>query len=258
MGDRVAQFLGEVRGCRLTSGATLIILTAYQFVLDRVAHQEADVIPHVDCLVNQGTEIRLDEHSRLSRQTGNLVEQSAFATGVFVFRLLSDLGERNGFDRDSVEFGKAKSRTHLQRGGRRETATQRDVPQKHSQKTFFDVVSLDQSGKGTLYVVLPSVVLFVRTDVVQVENNLVHQVRGNQSAFGRATRCRREESAAVDCRREDESLVVVRVVAQHLDPSGGVRDGRRLPAELLDKLFQQFPIDAFVLHGVPLLISFRE
>ncbi len=122
-----------------------------------VAHQEAGLFAHGDGLVRDGAEVGLYQPTGLAGQTGDLIEQAAFAAGVEVFGFLADPRQRNGVGLNAVQARERQTGGHLQRGGTGEPAPQRDIAEEHAVKAVRRRTRLSQAGEGPLDIVLPCV-----------------------------------------------------------------------------------------------------
>ena len=83
---------------------------------------------------------------------------------------------------------------------------------------------------------------------VHGKRHFLHQVAGREPAGGVRARRAGEEGAEIDGGGQDEPLVVVRVVAEHLDAAGGIGHDRGFPVVLLPELLEQGAVQLMVQH----------
>ena len=189
------------------------------------------------------------EAARLAVERGGLVEKAARAAGERVLRLLSDLREGRLVFLDAVELAEREGRTHFKRGGRGEARAERDVAEEHALPALARLGGLvvEEPVERARHVVLPRHLLR-GPDVRNVERDRLHEVARREGTRRVGRRRDREERPLVDGRREDEALVVVGVVAEHLDAPRGIRHRRGLHTVEFFELGHQFVVDFLILH----------
>ena len=212
-------------------------------------HHERDRRTQDDILELAIAEVALHEAAFLAVERGGLVEKAARAAGERVLGLLTNLRERGLVLLDAIELAEREGRTHLKRGGRGEAHAERDVAEEHALPALARLGGLvvEKPVERARDVVLPGHLLGGR-DIRDVEFDRLHEVAGRERTLRILRRGDREERPLVDGRREDEALVVVGVVAEHLDAPRGIRHRRGLHTVEFFELGHQFVVDFLILH----------
>ena len=254
MRDGMTQHLREMLGSILACLAARSIGTIDQRMLGvRLHHHERHRRPKIHVLKRAVAEIALDEPARLAKEGRSLIEKPARATGKSMFRLLADLRERHLVLFDAIDLRERKDGGHLKGRAGAETGTQGDIAAKHSLEALARLCGLavekpierakriicpGRSRLDLLHVRQPARVRFaVCANVARHERDRVVIAWRNG-----------KKRSLVDRRRKHKPLVVVRMVAKHLDAARRVRHRSRLPAKELLKLGDDLVIDILVQH----------
>ena len=179
---------------------------------------------------------RVQEHRlpRPSHRRGHLVHDPAVHAHEEVLALLAELGERLVPNLEILKPVPDLSERHLQRRRGAHAAPHGDVARKHRMEVLPLVAVLTQRPPHPRRIPAP-VVELTRSHRAEVERvGLAQLGRPHHGQIPRGRR--RDPGLSVDRHREDETVVVVRVLADEVDPSGRHRDDLRLMAEALDEL----------------------
>ena len=224
-------------------------------------HHESDAVAHRDGFESVAAEIALHKRTGLAVHRRGLIEQSARAASEGMLRLLTDLGELGLVIGGAVNLLQRKRRGHFKSGGRAQTSAERDiaaedrlealarlrrVTREEPREGAERIVRPGRSGLDLLDVRKPALPGLARSaDVGREDLNGVVGGRGD-----------REERALVDGSGEDIALVVVGVIAEHLDAAGSIAHHRGLRAVKRLELRNDLVVHFLVQHGVYPLFNF--
>ncbi len=212
-------------------------------------HHERNLRTHRDVLEIAAAEIALDERALGTVNRRGLVEKSARTTGEDVLGLLAELRHRRLVLRDTVDLRKRQPRGDLKRGGRAQARAKRNVAAEHGLETGLDTskIAVKEEVEGAEHITRPGSAFLHRRDLRNDGLILLTEIESEKLDLVIGIRSDREERALVNRRGEDEALVVVGVVAEHLDAPRRIRNRRRLRTvklrELRNNLIVNFLID---------------
>ena len=188
-----------------------------------------------EVLVLQGFAVEEDEAAGLTEARSELVHNAALHAAVVVLGALADLGEFELVDGPAVEqVIDGESEGALKGGRRREACAERHVAGKNGIEAFNLAATLDGFAAHAEDVASPESFRLVR--LFKSEFGIFVEVQGVSPDLIGSVRLDFSHYALVDGSREDVASVVVGVLADEVDTSGGSIDRCALPEER-DKFF---------------------
>ena len=202
---------------------------------NRISRRHRHIFQNLD-----RAEITEDQRILPAENRTELIQQSRLQSHIFILHSLPH-PRPVGFRKiNAVNRLESKTECHFQRGGTAHSRGQRNGAPEHRIERAEPDTAAAQLHQRTLEIVCP-VALAGRIHIVKINFELAGKRTVYKSADGTFLRSHSERGRLRHSGTQDIALIVVRMVAENLQPSGSTGEHRGFSAEMRFKnLFQWF------------------